>query len=170
MLGNSYRYLAIGVFMLIAPMLMGSSCQLHTAMDQVRNVHGGVVQGFVALDTQAASAFEEAGNVCIERAHDSGMAGEEARDYARACMEDNGMYPLEEALRTTREILAELENVYDDIENGEDRVRDWKAIAVRLVTHAHQIMIILEQVNIDIPTDLMDSVNTICEITQCEGE
>jgi len=164
-----YRnYLAIVIVMTIAPMLMGSSCQLNSAMQQVRNVHGGIVQGFVILDTHTAEAFTEAGDECISRAHETQLVGEEAREYARACMEDNNMYALETALRTSREILAELENVYDDIENGEDRINDWKEIARRLLLHARQIMIILEQVNIEIPDDLMNSITMICDITHCE--
>jgi hypothetical protein len=150
----------------IIPFTMGSSCQLHTAMERVRDVHSVVVEGFQTTDTIVAPLFDDAGDQCIREAQDQNLQGQEGRDYATNCM--SSWMDVEQALSVSRDLLAELEVIYDDIENGSDRYSDWQSIATRLLNHGRNMVRLLESLGVDIPDGLTQAIESICELTNCE--
>lgn len=154
--------------LMIIPVIMGASCQLQSAMDQVRDVHSGAVTTFRSVDTQMATLFDTAGDVCIQQAQDDELTGTVAREAARACMESRGWMSVEEGLSTIREVLAELEDIYDDIEEGIDRLDDWKHVVSRLLVHGRQLVTIIVATGTDIQDEFISTLDTLCEVIQCE--
>jgi hypothetical protein len=152
------------------PLMMGSSCQLDATMDRVRDVHSGVVASFRGVDDTFAPMFADAGEICISQAREDGLEGEEAREDARSCMETSGWFTIEEALSTTREALAELEQIYNDIENGRDRYSEWQSVAERLLAHGRRLATAIDAAGLDVPDDLMSTLDAICNMTDCEGD
>lgn len=154
------------LMVLLIPLLTASHCQMTAAMNRVRDVHSGVVAAFRATDQMVAPLFEVAGDRCITRARDAGLEGAAAREHARECM--STWYTVEEVLSGTREALAELENIYQDIEGGTDRYADWQAIATRLLEHGRQVSRLLVAVGVTVPDDLIGALDTICQMVDCE--
>ena len=158
------------MLVLIMPLMMGSSCQVDAAMDRVRDVHSGVVAAFRATDEIIAPMYTRAGDECIAEVQERGLEGADARTAARVCMDEGGWNAVEEALAASRHALAELEEIYDDIENGQERYSDWQSIAVRLLAHGRNIVTVLEAAGVDVPDDLRGAIDSLCDMTNCEGD
>jgi hypothetical protein len=155
------------VIIVLIPLLMGSSCQRRAAIERVRDVHSVIVAGYQTTDRIIAPLFDEAGDRCIATAREQGLTGLDARDHARHCMRH--WYVVENVLSISRASLAELELIYTDIENGEDRFSDWQSIATRLLSHGNRLIEILTEIGVEVPEDLRNAINMICQMVDCEA-
>ena len=140
----------------------GSSCNTRAALATIRSVHTDVRAGFVVLDTTVAPLVENAWDNCIERTEAQGLTGEEGFAAARECM---GQWnDLRIAINTAHDILAELEEVYRDIENGREAL--WHNLALRLLTHAQNIYTICRSLEIDVPVEFIRGVDSLSSIQE----
>ena len=146
----------------------GASCQ-GSAMDTVRDAHTGIRGAFARADEFVAPRFDAAGDTCIARSVASGLTGQAGADDADVCMAK--WLELDTAISATREAMAELEEVYDDIDNGRDA--DWQTIAMRVLSHGRQIVRLLDELDIDGADDVISSMrealDQICSMVNCEG-
>lgn len=150
----------------IFPFMMGSSCQFDTTMDGIRSAHSGVREGFQLSDGVLAPMYSDAHQLCLAEADERGLTEQPGMDYYNRCMESWNQ--IEEIFSSIRECLHELENIYQDIENGVDRNSDYRLWIRRLFDHTQTIMRLLEILEVDIPDGLMNSVEGICTIIGCE--
>lgn len=158
-------------FVLMLSLLsMASQCQTQSTLSHIREAHTIIRESFVQTDDFVSPRFEARGDECIAQGEAQGLTGQALVDASNECM--GPWLRLDEIIATVRESLAELENVYEDIENG--READWQRIAVRIVDHAHSILAILDELNIDeadsVVAEIRHAVDLVCQITHCEGE
>ena len=149
------------------PMIMGSSCNLRSAMNEVRRVHVNVREAFQMMDRVVAPLIDEAADRCIAEVRERGLEGAEGQAAAFECIRP--YFQLEEVVSSSRELLGELENVYTAIEAGSDRVSDWQYWARQLVAHGRSIVRICVELHVDIPSGFVTALDTLCELTQCQN-
>lgn len=145
----------------VVPVVMASSCQTRSAMEQVRNVHMSVREAFRATDEFVAPRLEDAADLCIRRS--------ETAHHADYCMRK--WLQLDDALSLVRESMASLEVVYDNIEN--DRNEDWQYWILQILRHGRSIVNIMVEINIEgadpIIEQIRNTLNGICQVANCEG-
>lgn len=140
----------------------GSTCNTRAALSTIRSIHTDVRAGFVVLDTTVAPLVELAWDNCIERVEAQGLTGEEGLAATRQCMDR--WNDLRVAINTAREILAELEAVYEDIEHGREAV--WNNLALRLLTHATNIYNICRSLEIEVPVEFIRGVDRLSTLRE----
>lgn len=142
--------------------MSGSSCNTRAALSTIRSIHTDVRAGFVVLDNVVAPLVENAWDDCIERTEAQGLTGEDGLAAARECM---GQWnDLRIAINAAHDILAELEEVYRDIENGREAL--WRNLALRLLTHAQNIYTICRSLEIEIPAEFIRGVDSLSSIRE----
>lgn len=161
MSGKTRQFFSFLVFtatlMIAAATLMGSFCNTRDTLRTVREAHTTVRSAFATLDTAMAPLLEDAGSQCESRP---------VMDEWRVCMER--WNSLRVAVSVAHDVLAELEAVYDDIENGADA--GWRAIAIRLLAHGRRITEILVTLAVPVPEEFTDGLDMVCGLVNCEGE
>lgn len=161
--------IVFAMMVIVSPFLGGSSCQTRSVMDTVRDVHTGVRGAFIHTDEFVAPRFEAAGDSCIAQSQAAGLTGQEGVDASDECMRT--WLELDRAIALTRESMAELEEVYEDIDNG--READWRNIARRVLSHGRQVVHILDEIDIegagDVISSMRDALDRICNLIDCEG-
>ena len=144
-------------------MVMGASCQTQVAVDRIRQVHSGIRQAFVEVDEYVAPKFAEAGSRCIEQSSSAEESDECMRKWLR----------IDEVLVMSRESLAELENIYNNIEAGVAGETSWQYWALQVLAHGRAIVRILSELELGdadpIIHGMHNALDQICQIAQCEG-
>jgi hypothetical protein len=168
--GDARNVLIVFVMLaLVSPFIGGSSCQTGSTMDTVRDVHTGIRGAFARADEFIAPRFEAAGDACIAEAQAAGLTGQEGADASDECM--SVWLQLDQAVTLTREAMAELEEVYEDIDNG--READWQRIARRVLTHGRNVVRFLDELDIDGADDVISAMRTaldrVCDMVDCDG-
>lgn len=162
-----FGYLVTTLSLIIALfVLMGSFCNTRGTLRTIRTVHVQVRSSFVLLDSTVAPMLETAGDRCSQEVENTGATGQQAMDAWHQCM--NSWNDLRVAIHTSRELLASLEDVYEDIETGSER--SWKSIAVRVLHYGRDIVNILVDLGVPVPEGFVDAIESICTVTNCEGE
>ena len=141
-----------------------------SAMNNIRTVHMGVREAGRLTDIEIAPRLSAHGEICITRANNAGFgqgSGQEGIEHWYRCM--NGYMHLTEAVSAFRTSLEELENIYQDIENGMNRESDWMLWVGRVVDHGRTIIRLCDDVDLDIPDGFQENLNLLCTMTNCEG-
>ena len=148
---------------------VGSTCQTRSTMDTVRDAHTGIRGAFARADEFIAPRFDAAGDTCIAEAQAAGLTGQAGADAADECM--STWLELDRAVSATREGMAELEAVYDDIDNG--READWQAIALRVATHGRNVIRLLDEIDIEgadeVISSMREALDQVCSLINCDG-
>jgi len=151
------------VVLAAAPMIMAASCQTQSVLNRIRQVHSGIRDAFVAADEFVAPRFDAAGDRCVEQSSSAAESDACMRTWLR----------LDEVLVMSREALAELENVYNNIEAGTSGAADWQYWALQVLAHGRAIVRILDELDIEgadsIITGVRNALDQICELARCEG-
>jgi hypothetical protein len=148
---------------------IGSTCQTRSAMDTVRDAHTGIRGAFARADEFIAPRFDAAGDTCIAQAQAAGLTGQAGADASDECM--STWLELDRAVSATREGMAELEEVYEDIDNG--RQTEWEHIAVRVLTHGRNVVRLLDELDIDgadeVISSMREAIDQVCSLVNCDG-
>jgi len=149
--------------LVLAPIMMASSCQTDAAMNRIRQVHTGVREAFIRADEFIAPRFEMAGDLCIEQSSSAEESDECMRLWLR----------LDVVMSMSREALAELENVYNNIETGSSGEADWQYWVLQVLTHGRVLLHVLDELNLNgadlIIGGIRDALDQICQFANCEG-
>jgi len=163
------RIAVIIAIVVLAFMSIGSTCQTRSAMDTVRDAHTGIRGAFARADEFIAPRFDVAGDTCIAQAQAAGLTGQAGADASDECM--STWLELDRAVSATREGMAELEAVYDDIDNG--READWQNIARRVLVHGRNVVRLLDEVDIDgadeVISSMREALDQVCSLVDCDG-
>lgn len=157
------------ILVVVSPVLGGASCQRNTAMDVVRDAHTGLRGAMIRADEFIADGFDDAGDTCIVRTQATGLTGQAASDDSDVCM--STWLQLDTAIAAIREAMAELEEVYEDIDNG--RESDWEVIALRVLTHARGVIRLLDELDIagadEVIAAMREAIDQVCSFISCNG-
>lgn len=161
----------------VLPLLGGARCNnADEPLDTVRDVHTDVRAAFIAADNIIAPRLEDAGLQCEEEVLADGLMDQEAMTAWRECMQS--WMVAEQAMAMSREILAQLEDVYEDIEAGELADDDFQLTFLfrQLVSHGRSLVRAVQAIdairntpNIREVIDGIDvALNQLCAIIDCE--
>lgn len=149
--------------LVLAPIMMASSCQTQAAINRIRQVHTGIREAFVQADEFVAPRFEAAGDVCIEQSSSAEESDECMRLWLR----------LDIVMTMSRESLAELENVYNNIEAGTSGEANWQYWVLQVLAHGREIVRILDELDLEgadsVIGRIRGALDQICDLAQCEG-
>lgn len=148
---------------------LGSTCNHNTVRNNVLSAHSTAREAFVIIDEYVASRYVVAGDACIDEVRSQNLDTIEDRMISWSnCMDvwNN----IADTLKIVREILLELELVYQSIESGKDKYDDFEFYIKTLLLHARSISDSLTRLNISVPSNFMDSVTVLCNMVECEGE
>ena len=154
----------------LSGVLSGHRCNLQDTTSAIRQVHIGVRQSFIMFDDEVSLHLERAGDRCIAQVVAEGLSGEDGMQSWRVCMEQWNRLAI--AISTSRESLAMLEQIYDDIDAGNAREVDWRFWAVQVISHARTAMRIVNELGL-IPSSLSgfrDSIEQLCNLISCQGD
>lgn len=154
-------------------LVSGSRCQSDDPMRTVRQVHTDVRAAFVSVDNLVAPMLTEASDQCIAQADEQSLTGEAGAAYWRSCLEN--FLNIDVALATSRELLAMLEAIYDDIEAGRADNHELSFIFRQLIVHGRVIVRGCRAFDSRLPDELRSALDTLegvldtlCEMTNCD--
>lgn len=163
------RIVVLTTIILFAFASIGSQCQTRSTIDTIRDVHSGVRGAFASADEFIAPRFDAAGNTCIAQAQAAGLVGQAGADASDECM--STWLALDRSVSATREAMAELEEVYEDIDDG--READWQRIALRVLTHGRGVIRLLDEIDIegadDVISSMREALDQVCALVDCDG-
>ena len=141
---------AFNILIVLISLCVLSGCEQST-IRAIRSAHTEIRDVFVEVDDIIAPLLETAGDQCISQVEAGGYTGQDAYNRVMECCRP--WFALDDAVTTIHDLLAEMETIYQSIDNiNSER---WLALVADVRVHARNMATIILDLNITVSERIM---------------